>query len=265
MVRLDNKAFNDPRIKLLGKLCGKDWVWGLGAMAIIWRHCTEEQAYSMPIAIADALLQDGFAKAMVEAGLAAELSPLEIRIRGTSGRIEWLEERRVAAAKGGAKTKAKWQAKTGNSPGALSLSLSPTSINTSRDSQAGSEDGTAVSTVISHLNKLTGCHYRNSDATAKYIRGRLGDGYEVKDLLDVIDLKCKEWLGTEMAKYLRPATLFGPEKFPSYLAASQMTKAKVQQVRPPEVTSVEMATPEEREQSMRFAKELAARFGMAHA
>ena len=34
--------------------------------------------------------------------------------------------------------------------------------------------------------------------------------------MDVIDTKAKEWMGTDMEKYLRPETLFG-SKFENYL------------------------------------------------
>ena len=55
-----------------------------------------------------------------------------------------------------------------------------------------------------------------STKTKTLIKARLKEKYELEDFKIVIDKKCKEWLGTDMEKYLRPETLFG-NKFESYL------------------------------------------------
>lgn len=71
--------------------------------------------------------------------------------------------------------------------------------------------------VISHLNLRTGKRYRASSQQAvSKINARLNEGYTLDDFMVVIDVKAMEWMGTEMEKYLRPETLFGP-KFESYL------------------------------------------------
>ena len=74
-----------------------------------------------------------------------------------------------------------------------------------------------VGQVIDYLNQVTGSKYRAStDATKKHIRARIRDGYGFDDFKKVIDTKSKQWMGGDMAKFLRPDTLFGP-KFESYL------------------------------------------------
>ena len=77
------------------------------------------------------------------------------------------------------------------------------------------------SSVIDYLNEKTertGKEKYNSTSTKtqKLIKARLREKYELEDFKTVIDKKCKEWLGTDMEKYLRPETLFG-NKFESYL------------------------------------------------
>lgn len=75
----------------------------------------------------------------------------------------------------------------------------------------------AVRDVVDHLNKTAGTHYfASSRVTVEKIQARLRDGFSVDDCKKVIDIKTAEWKGTDMAKYLRPETLFG-SKFESYL------------------------------------------------
>ena len=75
--------------------------------------------------------------------------------------------------------------------------------------------------MIDYLNEKTERtgkekYSSTSTKTQKLIKARLREKYELEDFKTVIDKKCKEWLGTDMEKYLRPETLFG-NKFESYL------------------------------------------------
>jgi uncharacterized phage protein (TIGR02220 family)/predicted phage replisome organizer len=71
--------------------------------------------------------------------------------------------------------------------------------------------------VIEYLNEKAGTRYKyNSDKTKDLIKARTNEGYEYYDFTTVIDIKCAEWLNTDMSKYLRPITLFS-NKFESYL------------------------------------------------
>lgn len=74
----------------------------------------------------------------------------------------------------------------------------------------------SAQSVIGYLNEITGQNYRNSKTSLKHIIARLNDGYTDADCKKVIDIKSNEWLGTDMAKFLRPETLFG-NKFEGYL------------------------------------------------
>ena len=88
------------------------------------------------------------------------------------------------------------------------------------------EEGNKVAEVVKALNEETGAHYRpTSKATMRHILARLREGFTVDECREVIRKKSEEWSGTEMAKYLRPETLFG-SKFESYLNAPEDPRAK---------------------------------------
>lgn len=74
-----------------------------------------------------------------------------------------------------------------------------------------------VQEVVEYMNKRLNSRYRMSGATTKHIYQRFVEGFKVEDFKLVIDKKYNEWKGTEMAKFLRPQTLFSPSKFESYL------------------------------------------------
>nr|DAQ23465.1 MAG TPA: hypothetical protein [Caudoviricetes sp.] len=77
--------------------------------------------------------------------------------------------------------------------------------------------------VVDHLNQRAGTNYKATTAsTRKLINARLKEGFTVDEIKTVIDKKCADWLNNrDMAKYLRPETLFGP-KFEGYLNAKSM-------------------------------------------
>ena len=80
-------------------------------------------------------------------------------------------------------------------------------------------DTAIYAAIIEHLNSRAGTNYKpTTKETQKHINARLNEGYTLDDFKAVIDRKCSEWLGTHMAEYLRPSTLFG-NKFEGYLTA----------------------------------------------
>jgi uncharacterized phage protein (TIGR02220 family) len=70
--------------------------------------------------------------------------------------------------------------------------------------------------VIDYLNMQAGTQYRCGGANQKLINARLKE-FTKQDMFEVISKKCDEWKGTEMARYLRPSTLFNATKFEEYL------------------------------------------------
>lgn len=80
--------------------------------------------------------------------------------------------------------------------------------------------------VIDYLNQSIGSKYKaTSRETQRLIHARLEESFTVDDFKTVIDKKTKEWLNTDMAKYLRPSTLFGT-KFEQYLNQTDNTTFK---------------------------------------
>lgn len=86
-----------------------------------------------------------------------------------------------------------------------------------RGPSAALVDQEIASGIVAHLNDKAETNYRLTGQSARQlISARLGEGYTVDDIKAVIDKKAAEWKGTSMAQYLRPATLFGKEKFEQY-------------------------------------------------
>lgn len=82
--------------------------------------------------------------------------------------------------------------------------------------------------IIDYLNLKASTNYKHTSAdTRKHIKARYNDGFKFEDFKTVIDKKVTEWKGTDMAKYIRPSTLFGT-KFESYLnqSSDKTPKAK---------------------------------------
>lgn len=80
-----------------------------------------------------------------------------------------------------------------------------------------SKNSEAIKTIIDYLNSATDSSYRSTTkSNQKKINARLDEGFTVDDFKKVIDKKKLQWKGTDMAKFLRPETLFGT-KFESYL------------------------------------------------
>lgn len=73
-------------------------------------------------------------------------------------------------------------------------------------------------TLLAFLNERTGRNYPPSDVNLDLIVARLKEGYSERQLRQVVAKKSREWLPDEkMAMYLRPATLFGRQKFAQYV------------------------------------------------
>jgi uncharacterized phage protein (TIGR02220 family) len=73
-----------------------------------------------------------------------------------------------------------------------------------------------ASEVLAFLNEKAGRRYRESRPNMAFIEARLREGATVTECRQVIVKKCREWLNTEQALYLRPATLFNATKFSQY-------------------------------------------------
>lgn len=74
--------------------------------------------------------------------------------------------------------------------------------------------------LIVYLNQKAETNYKTTTkSTRRLINARINEGFTEDDFRTVIDKKVSEWRGTDMAKFLRPETLFGT-KFEGYLNQS---------------------------------------------
>lgn len=72
--------------------------------------------------------------------------------------------------------------------------------------------------VLAFLNAKANRAYQPTDVNIELILARLREGYTAAQCRQVIAKKVREWLHDDrMAQYLRPATLFGREKFNQYV------------------------------------------------
>lgn len=94
------------------------------------------------------------------------------------------------------------------------------------------EQGAAV-TVLGKLSERSGREYRPTTSEhVKLIVALLRRGYSESELRLVVWDRSNRWSGDpKMDEYLRPATVFGPEKFADYLAAAKESARKEQESR----------------------------------
>jgi hypothetical protein len=107
--RVDEKARQDPRFKILGKLLGSSRFDALARMGELWAYCADQESYFLSETLINTLTEcENFSQMILnpEVGL-AELSEKGIRIKGTKGRIEWLSKLRKNGKKGGRPKKTK--------------------------------------------------------------------------------------------------------------------------------------------------------------
>lgn len=103
-----------------------------------------------------------------------------------------------------------------------------TAQNSLKSSQktANKDDLEQIRLIIDYLNNHAQKAFKTSENSKKWIRARINEGYSIEDFKKVIDIKCEEWLNTNMEQYLRPSTLFG-NKFESYLNQKPVKKSNV--------------------------------------
>jgi hypothetical protein len=102
-VRVEDEAFSDIRYEVLGGYLGTSKYDALGRLCWLWRQCTQQSTYVLDQQVVQVIV-DPVKLCDANLGVVVEQG---IRIKGTEGRIEWLEERRnakIAAGKARAET-----------------------------------------------------------------------------------------------------------------------------------------------------------------
>jgi uncharacterized phage protein (TIGR02220 family) len=101
-VRIEDEAFSDVRYIELAQYAGlADADHARGKMEHLWRQCTLEGVYELPAAVVSHYLGPNGVDAIVRARLGALSRGGRVRIRGTQGRIEWLNRLRENGKRGG--------------------------------------------------------------------------------------------------------------------------------------------------------------------
>lgn len=125
-----------------------------------------------------------------------------------SKRNAYKEKQSINGALGAAKKKAMLE---------QSLSTAKAPLKHCSSTRVENENINIIKDIITYLNNKLGTKYLyTSNYLNKHINARLEEGFTYEDFVTVIDKKYKEWHGTDMAKYLRPETLFST-KFQQYL------------------------------------------------
>ena len=79
------------------------------------------------------------------------------------------------------------------------------------------EEAKFIEAVIEHLNKVSHKRFTTkSVATNRHISARRREGATLENFEHVCEVKCNQWIGTQMEIFVRPATLFNSEKFWGY-------------------------------------------------
>lgn len=128
-VRIEDDAFGDLRYEILATEAGlADADHARGKMVRLWRQCTAENVHTLPDAVVVSVLGAQGVSALIVARLGEKTSH-GVRIKGTKGRIEWLENLRKNGRKGGrpagSKTKTKREPSGFQEPNPLALVLAP--------------------------------------------------------------------------------------------------------------------------------------------
>lgn len=97
-VRVESSVWGDLRYDHLAAMLGVSKYEVIGRMTHLWGFCTERLAHALAPAAVDVIIDH---QKLIEADLAEMQPDGLVRVKGTKGRIEWLEKKRKAASKGG--------------------------------------------------------------------------------------------------------------------------------------------------------------------
>jgi hypothetical protein len=102
-VNVEQKALSDPRFDLLARLMKSDERdLALGRMVRVWNECIERGTYALPTWVIQTLFDDTEAPDwLVSCDLAERVGSDVVRIKGTEGRVEYLEAKRATARRNG--------------------------------------------------------------------------------------------------------------------------------------------------------------------
>lgn len=256
-VRIEDEAFNDGRIEVLGALIGADKFSALGRLAHVWRQCTAMGNDVLPRVLVAVYIDPD---ALVGAGLAEKRGSDLLRIKGARGRIEWLEDKRRAGRENGKKGAHFGKlggrprgvtCETPRKPGEGVMENPPTATATATEKNPERERGEAdaslplalvhepakprprkpqgetpesarvlAAAAVAELNRLTGRAFAEDAGPVLTDATRLAaTGHTPDQAIAVVRAKHRQWAGdAKMADQLKPSVLLRPSNFAKYLA-----------------------------------------------
>lgn len=255
-VRIESDAFADERFDDLAKYAGlADGDHARGKMARLWRQCTIEQSHTLPDDVVTRHLGPEGVDALIKSRLGARAGRNRVRIRGTEGRIEWLQKLRDNGKKGGRPRGSKkpdgfaTTEPDGSRPeNPLTPSLAPSPslapvipeppiapqgghvsvrLRSVKAPLATEAEIATARKVLESLAQYSGVSYELERAgkpttNAMLVVHRLREGIS-EEQLRAINGYCAYASGLgwqdkpEMRQYLRPETLYGPKTINRYL------------------------------------------------
>lgn len=105
-VRIEAMAFSDPRIDVLASVGGYNRDEALGKLARLWSYCTERGTHEVDKTIVIGTLGLHGVEALLMSKLGERGDGDHFLIKGTRGRIEWLNVKRSNGARGGVRAQA---------------------------------------------------------------------------------------------------------------------------------------------------------------
>lgn len=102
---IDDSFLRNPRVVVLGKLCGWSRRETMGALLDVWAICYDQISATLSVLIIDTAAElDGFASHLVEAELGKRMSGGRVRIAGVEERVSYLNAKAEAGRQGGVKS-----------------------------------------------------------------------------------------------------------------------------------------------------------------
>lgn len=203
----------------------------VGKLLRVWRwfdqHTEEGNAANVTTALLDRIVGvTGFCQAMANVGwLVIDECGISLpnfdRHNGKTAKNRSLTAKRVANHKSNAKANAQGNGASVTNALPREEKRREEVINTLSGKPDGSPKNPSPETlaaqeIIGYLNNRTGARYRNVEANLRLVKARIAEGATPDEIKAVIDMKAKEWSGTDSAKYLRPETLFNATKYNQY-------------------------------------------------
>lgn len=234
-VRIEDEAFSDERYEDLAHAAGlADADHARGKMARLWRQCTIEQTETLMGSTVERLLGTRGIEALEISRLGERVEGGRVRIKGTTGRIEWLGKLRDNGKFGhlGGRPKTHMGTHEG------SLDQTPPAP---APAPVKEEEYICLArAAVAEINRIAKTGYEaDSKNTLDHCRALHKRGVTAEQVIATIGAR-RDWLTDDkMRKYFRPDSLLRPSKLLVCLEDIQARKPKPKAPTPDEPPQLE--------------------------